>query len=77
MSEASPTRRVRLNLTIEGRRTSLALEAGVWDTLTEVCRREEQSLDALCEQIVAESEGVSMASAIRIYVLEYFKALSD
>lgn len=70
--EHMATKKVRLNLAIRGKRTSLALEAGVWDSLTEMCRKEETSLDELCEDIVAQSKGVSMASAIRIAVLEHF-----
>jgi predicted DNA-binding ribbon-helix-helix protein len=73
MSEFSLAQKVRLNLSIQGRRTSIALEAGVWDCLTEICRREELSLDELCDAIIAESEDISMASAIRISALEYFR----
>jgi predicted DNA-binding ribbon-helix-helix protein len=72
MSEFSLTQKIRLNLSIQGRRTSIALEAGVWDCLTEICRREELSLDELCDAIIADSEDISMASAIRISALEYF-----
>lgn len=67
-----PTRPRRLNLTIEGRRTSISLEAGVWDCLTEMCRDKETSLDETCESIVRSANGLSMASAIRIAVLEHF-----
>ena len=72
MNHYSLTDKVRLNLTIQGRRTSLALESGIWDSLTEICRREELSLDELCDAIVRDSNGVSMASAIRIGALRYF-----
>ena len=71
-----PTNRVKLNLSIHGRRTSLELESAVWDSLTEICRNEELSLDELCEQIVAPTRGISMASAIRIHVLTYFKGFT-
>jgi predicted DNA-binding ribbon-helix-helix protein len=73
MDEMHPTKRVKLNLSIHGRRTSLELESAVWVSLTEICRNEELSLDELCEQIVAPTQGISMASAIRIHVLTYFK----
>ena len=73
MNNLHPTKRTRLNLSINGNRTSLALEVGVWDTLTEICRREEMSLDELCETIVMASNDISMASAIRIHALGYFK----
>ncbi|MBN06129.1 ribbon-helix-helix domain-containing protein [Ponticaulis sp.] len=43
--------------------------------MTEICRREEQSLDELCEKIVDKcGKDVSMASAIRIHALKYFKS---
>lgn len=70
-----PTEQVRRNLEIANRRTSFALEIGVWDSLVEICRLEGVSVDELCETIVAKSKDVSMASAIRTYVLEYFMAL--
>jgi predicted DNA-binding ribbon-helix-helix protein len=73
MHDNPMTQKTRLNLSIQGRRTSIALEAGVWDCLTEICRREELSLDELCDEIISQSEGISMASAIRICALEYFR----
>jgi predicted DNA-binding ribbon-helix-helix protein len=77
MNELPMTQKIRLNLSIQGRRTSVALEAGVWDCLTEICRREELSLDELCDEIIGQSEDISMASAIRICALEYFRKLHD
>jgi len=72
LSTKIATQQIRRNLEIAKRRTSFALEAGVWDALVDICRIEGVSVDELCEQIVAESKGVSMASAIRTYALEYF-----
>jgi predicted DNA-binding ribbon-helix-helix protein len=70
-----PTEQIRRNLEIANRRTSFALEAGVWDALVDICRLEGVSVDELCERIVAGSKDVSMASAIRTYVIEYFMKL--
>ena len=77
MNDLPMTHKVRLNLSIQGRRTSVALEVGVWDCLTEICRREELSLDELCDEIISQSEGISMASAIRLCALEYFRKIHD
>jgi predicted DNA-binding ribbon-helix-helix protein len=77
MNVQYPTQKLRQNLTLRGHRTSLALEVAVWDALTEICRREETSLDELCEMIVANIGDVSMASSIRSYTLEYFVALEE
>lgn len=69
----APTEKVRLNLMIGGRRTSLMLETGVWNSLTEICRREEVSLDELCNTIIDEAAPeTSMASALRMKTLTYF-----
>ncbi len=70
-----PTQQIRRNLEIANRRTSFALEAGIWDSLVDICRVEGVSVDELCEKIVARSKDVSMASAIRTYAIEYFLKL--
>lgn len=75
MSTRVATEQIRRNLEIAKRRTSFALEAGVWDALVDICRMEGVSVDELCERIVKQSKGVSMASAIRTYTLEYFMDL--
>jgi len=71
------TEQVRRNLEIANRRTSFALEVAVWDSLVEICRIQSISVDELCETIVAASEDVSMASAIRVYVMEYFLKMDE
>jgi predicted DNA-binding ribbon-helix-helix protein len=63
--------KVRQNVMIKGRRTSLTLEAGVWESLLEMCRSNESSLDELCERIVEKSDDGNMASSIRTAVIEY------
>jgi predicted DNA-binding ribbon-helix-helix protein len=73
MKQREPTEQVRLNMELFGRRTSFALESGVWDALTEMCRERELSVDEVCEGVVEAAEpGVSMASAIRTAVLLHF-----
>lgn len=65
---------IRLNMEINSKRTSFALEAGIWDALTAMSRDKEQSIDETCETIVSHAEnGVSMASAIRMAVLAHFR----
>lgn len=71
--QARPTSLVRLNMDINERRTSFALEAGIWDALTVMSRDKQQSLDETCEAIISRAaNGVSMASAIRTAVLAHF-----
>ncbi len=67
------TQQIRLNMEIGRRRTSFALEAGVWDALRTMCTDHQTSMDELCEEIIARAApGTSMASAIRTAVLEHF-----
>lgn len=67
MPDGVPTEKVRFNLSIKGRRASLALETGVWDTLAEIRRLEETSLDGLRESIVVKAEGIGMASVVPVH----------
>lgn len=64
--------KVRQNIVIKGRRTSLMLEPLVWDALTEMCRMGESSLDDLCETIVEKADDKNMTSAIRVAVIQHF-----
>ena len=75
MNALASTEQSRRNMEIANRRTSFALEVGVWDSLVEICRREGVSIDELCESVVSKNPDTSMASAIRTYVLEYFMTL--
>ena len=77
METRDPTEQSRRNMEIFNRRTSFALEIGIWDSLVEVCRREGVSIDELCETIISKSPDTSMASAIRIYTMDYFLALDE
>lgn len=77
MFDASATTRIRKNLVINGRRTTVSLETAIWDSLTDICRREEISLDELCEATVEHSGPISMSSALRIASLRYFRAMSE
>ncbi|WP_211099669.1 ribbon-helix-helix domain-containing protein [Azospirillum agricola] len=74
------------NPLVAGRRTSLRLEASVWEALEDIGQREGLSLNALCTQIdrrIAErarrhgtgdgEASVSLALAIRTFVLGYYR----
>jgi len=68
----SPNRQ-RRNVTLGSRRTSVSLEEQVWDGLTEICRREEIGLDELCTSVEARRVDSSMSSALRVFLLTYFR----
>jgi predicted DNA-binding ribbon-helix-helix protein len=69
--------RLRKNVMIGDRRTSVSLEDQVWDGLTEICRREEVSIDTLCTEIEARRVGSSMSSALRVFLMTYFRMLME
>ena len=59
------------------RRTSVSLEDQVWDGLTEICRREEISIDELCTEVEQRRVGSSMSSGLRVFLMTYFRMLSE
>ena len=69
------SRRIRRNVKVSGRRTSVSLEIAVWDALAEICGREQIPLDLLCDAVEGRRGGASLASALRIFSLVYFRVL--
>ncbi len=65
---------VNRNVTIGGRRTSLRLEPAMWDALGEICRREEMSQHELCAMIDERRRASSLTAAIRVFIVNYFRA---
>ena len=61
------------NVRIEGQRTSMRLEARFWDALAEIAARTGETLPALCERILRGGHRGNRSSAIRVYVLNWFR----
>lgn len=72
------TRPVKRSLTLKGHRTSVSLEESFWRAFKEIAANEGVPLNALAARIDAE-RGVEsgLASAIRVYVLMYFKTAAN
>ena len=62
------------NVTINGHRTSLRLEEEFWDGLSDICEREGLSVHELCSQIDLHRHGSSRTSAVRAFIVTYFRA---
>jgi len=74
MSEA-PDRPVKRSLTIRGHRTSVSLEAAFWSEFRRIAAARGMSLNALATEIDAgRTPPASLASAIRVYVLDRLRA---
>jgi predicted DNA-binding ribbon-helix-helix protein len=58
---------------IAGRKTSVALEDAFWKGLKEIARRREETLSHLIARIDAERKHANLSSAIRLYVLGFYR----
>jgi predicted DNA-binding ribbon-helix-helix protein len=65
---------VSRNVTVSGRRTSMRLEAAMWDALHAICRREGRSLHEMCSLINEQRQESSLTAAIRVFIMLYFRA---
>jgi predicted DNA-binding ribbon-helix-helix protein len=65
---------VNRNVQVGPRRTSLRLEPAMWDALEEICRREEITQHELCRMIDERRRASSLTAAIRVFIVNYFRA---
>ena len=56
-----------------GRKTSVALEDAFWNGLKEIAEQRHESLAHLVSSIDAERQHANLSSAIRLYVLEFYR----
>lgn len=70
-------RESKRSVTLHGHRTSLSLEPEFWDALQEVAQAQGRSVNALIAEIDAGRltgpEPRNLSSAVRVYLLEYFR----
>ncbi|HLJ21256.1 MAG TPA: ribbon-helix-helix domain-containing protein [Stellaceae bacterium] len=62
------------NVTVAGRRTSIRLEPAMWQALREISAREGMTMHALVTEIERARAQSSLTAAIRVFLLDYFKA---
>ena len=74
---ASNGRRLKHNVRVGGRRTTIVLEAYVWDSIDSMLDREGVSLDTFCADVDDTRLHSSMASSARLVVLAYFRLLEQ
>ena len=55
----------------------MRLEPELWDALTEICVRERQDISRLVRQIEATGHAGGRTSAVRVFVLQYFRAAAS
>ncbi len=73
----STERRLKRNVRVDGRRTTIVLEAYVLDSIDSMPDRKRVSLDTFCADVDDTRLHSSMASSARLVVLAYFRLLKQ
>jgi predicted DNA-binding ribbon-helix-helix protein len=68
---------VKRSVIVNGHKTSVSLEAPFWLGLREIAELRQLSVSAMLQTIDAGRNSANLSSAIRVYVLEYFRALAN
>ena len=71
------SRLVDRNLNITRGRTSMRLEPELWDALAEISRRENRDMHDLIKEIDAGRSEGTRTSAVRVFLLQYFRAAAS
>jgi len=62
------------NVCISGRRTSIKLEADMWEALYEICDSAGRSLHETCTEVHRGRGSANFTSAMRLFILDYYRA---
>jgi len=66
-------RPVKRSFTLGGHRTSISIEAPFWDALRQAADVERTSIAALVAAIDRERGSSGLSSAVRVWVLDFFR----
>ena len=61
------------NVRIDGRRTSVRLEASMWEALDDICDREGKTVNDICAIVARTQREGGFTSALRVYILIYYR----
>ena len=64
---------IKRSIAVDGHKTSISLEDTFWRDLKEIAHFQQTTLSRLVAKIDETREG-NLSSAIRLFVLEYFRA---
>jgi predicted DNA-binding ribbon-helix-helix protein len=68
---------VKRSIVIAGHKTSVSLEDAFWKALKEIAVSRDMTLSDVVASIDTDRRQGNLSSAIRIFVLDYFRAGSD
>lgn len=66
-------RPIKRSFSIAGHRTSVSLEHAFWTALREIAEARDQSVAALVTEIDRDRGPAGLSSAVRVWILEYFR----
>lgn len=72
-SMAAAMRPLKRSFAIKGHRTSVSLEAPFWVALEQAAEMEKSTLTGLVASIDAKRGEAGLSSAVRVWVLDYFR----
>ncbi len=61
------------NVRVKGRRTSVRLERDLWDALSDICTREEVSLNQICAHVADTNGDRGSTSSLRVFIINYYR----
>ena len=64
---------IKRSIVIAGRKTSVSLEDAFWQTFKEIAALRRMALSELAEAIDAERRSNNLSSAIRLFVLDFYR----
>jgi predicted DNA-binding ribbon-helix-helix protein len=64
---------IKRSIVIDGHKTSVSLEDAFWDELKEIAHAQQATLSAVVAKIDETRRQGNLSSAIRLFVLEYFR----
>ena len=66
------------NIVVSGRRTSVRLEPAMWDALKDIAGAEKRTVNEIVSAVAdCRTPSGSLTSAIRVFVMAYFRARSQ
>jgi len=64
---------IKRSVVVNGRKTSVSLENEFWDALRQVAKQSKLSVASLLVEIERSRTTINLSSAIRIFLLNYFR----
>jgi predicted DNA-binding ribbon-helix-helix protein len=65
---------VKRSIVVAGHKTSVSLEEPFWNGMKEICGERSMTLSELVGEIDSQRKDGNLSSAVRLFVLDHFKA---